>query len=53
MILPRIRDNLLNNSQFDLQRDGIKELICIADGYPDANVVWIRGSCLFFSVLYF
>ncbi len=43
MILPRIRDNLLNHSQFDLQHDGIKELICSADGYPEADVIWIRG----------
>jgi len=46
MIFPRIRDNLLNHSQFDLQHDGIKELICIADGYPEADVFWIRGSFL-------
>jgi len=50
MIYPRIRDNLLNHSQFDLQHDGIKELICIADGYPEADVFWIRG---FFLVFFF
>ncbi|CAF4227659.1 unnamed protein product [Rotaria sp. Silwood2] len=44
MIFPRIRDNLLNHSQFDLQNDGIKELVCIADGYPEADVIWIRAS---------
>ncbi len=43
MIFPRIRDNLRNNSQYDLQNDGIKQLICVADGYPEANVLWIRG----------
>lgn len=56
MILPRIRDNLLNNSQINLQRDGIKELVCVADAYPEADVIWIRGSFLsafdfFFSIL--
>ncbi|CAF2692295.1 unnamed protein product [Rotaria sp. Silwood2] len=44
MIFPRIRDNLLNHSQFDLQNDGIKELVCIADGYPEADVIWIRDN---------
>jgi hypothetical protein len=43
MILPRIRDNLLNHSQINLQHDGIKELLCVADGYPEADVFWIRG----------
>lgn len=43
MILPRIRDNLRNHSQFDLQRDGINELICIADAYPEAEIFWLRG----------
>jgi hypothetical protein len=43
MILPRIRDNLLNHSQINLQNDGIKELVCVADGYPEADVFWIRG----------
>jgi hypothetical protein len=55
MIFPRIRDNLLNHSQFDLQHDGIKELICIADGYPEADVFWIRGSfliVLLFKIMY-
>jgi len=47
MIYPRIRDNLLNHSQFDLQHDGIKELICSADGYPEADVIWIRGFFLY------
>jgi hypothetical protein len=52
MILPRIRDNLLNHSQYDLQHDGIKELYCIADGYPEADVVWIRGFFFsFFSIV--
>ncbi|CAF0916965.1 unnamed protein product [Rotaria sp. Silwood1] len=44
MIFPRIRNNLLNHSQFDLQNDGIKDLVCIADGYPEADVIWIRAS---------
>lgn len=49
MILPRIRDNLLNHSQINLQNDGIKELVCVADGYPEADVFWIRGFfvCVF------
>jgi len=51
MIFPRIRDNLLNNSQYDLQNDGIKQLICIADGYPEANVLWIRGFFFGFFLL--
>jgi hypothetical protein len=51
MVLPRIHNNLLNHSHFDLQYNYIKELICIADGYPIPDVVWIRGflfSCFFF-----
>ncbi|CAF3242388.1 unnamed protein product [Rotaria socialis] len=44
MILPRIRDNLLNHSRIDLQHDGIRELICVADGYPEPEVNWIRAS---------
>ena len=44
MILPRIRDNLRNHTQFDLQQDGINELICIADAYPEAEIFWLRGS---------
>jgi len=53
MIFPRIRNNLLNHSQFDLQNDGIKELICIADGYPEADVFWIRGFSSFFLIVPF
>lgn len=43
MILPRIRNNLLNHSQINLQQDGIKELVCVADAFPEATVSWIRG----------
>ncbi|CAF2073756.1 unnamed protein product [Rotaria magnacalcarata] len=46
MILPRIRDNLLNHSRIDLQHDGIRELICVADGYPEPEATWIRASDL-------
>jgi hypothetical protein len=47
MIFPRIRDNIRNHSQIDLQHDEIKELVCVADGYPAADVIWFRGSfCL-------
>ena len=46
MIFPRIRNNLLNHSRFDLQRDGINELVCVADAYPEAEVVWLRGGFL-------
>lgn len=49
MIFPRIRDNLQNHSRIDLQHDGIKELVCIADGYPETDVTWIRGFLLFAS----
>lgn len=44
MIFPRIRDNLLNQSRFDLQRDQINELVCVADAYPEAEVLWLRGG---------
>lgn len=43
MIYPRIRENLRNHTQIDLQSDGVKDLVCVADGYPEADVVWIRG----------
>ena len=43
MIFSRILDNLLNHSQINLQHDGIKELVCVADAYPEADVLWIRG----------
>ncbi|CAF1057011.1 unnamed protein product [Adineta ricciae] len=44
MIYPRIRENLRNHTQIDLQHDGVKDLLCVADGYPEADVVWIRAS---------
>ena len=43
MIFPRIRDNLRNDSQLDLQHDGVKDVVCRADGYPEVDVAWIRG----------
>ena len=43
MIFPRIRNNLVNHSRFDLQHDEVNRLVCIADGYPEAEVAWIRG----------
>lgn len=46
MVLPYIHNNILNHSYFDLQHNYIKEIVCIADGYPIPDVVWIRG---FFS----
>lgn len=51
MIFPRIRDNLLNHSRFDLQRDGINELVCVADAYPAAEVLWLRGGLPFSALL--
>ncbi|CAF1023620.1 unnamed protein product [Adineta steineri] len=44
MVLPHIHGNLLNNSYFDLQHSDTKTLTCIADGYPNPDVAWIRVS---------
>ena len=46
MIFPRIRDNLRNDSQLDLQHDGVKDIVCRADGYPEVDVAWIRGCSM-------
>jgi hypothetical protein len=43
MIFPRIRENLVNHSRFDLQHDDLHRLVCVADGYPEAEVMWLRG----------
>ena len=47
MIFPRIRENLRNHSQFDLQRDGLNEIVCMADGYPEVEVLWFRGDSIY------
>lgn len=50
MIFPRIRDNLRNDSQLDLQHDGVKDVVCRADGYPEVDVAWIRGCAMLVSL---
>ncbi|CAF4883383.1 unnamed protein product [Rotaria sp. Silwood1] len=42
MVLPRIHTNLQNNSYIDLRHNDMKELVCIANGYPIPDVTWIR-----------
>jgi hypothetical protein len=53
MVLPFIHNNLLNHSYFHLQYNHIKELICIADGYPIPDVVWIRGFVFLFLFIFY
>ncbi len=47
MVLPRIYDNILNHSYFDLQSNPIKTIVCLANGYPIPDVFWIRGFFIF------
>ncbi|CAF2809134.1 unnamed protein product [Rotaria sp. Silwood2] len=44
MVLPRIHNNLQNNSYVDIRHNNMKELVCNADGYPNPDVAWIRVS---------
>ncbi|CAF0867261.1 unnamed protein product [Didymodactylos carnosus] len=45
MVLPRIR-NLENNSHVEMHEDNndVTKLICIGEGYPEPQIVWIRVS---------
>lgn len=43
MVLPRILNDFMNGSSIDLENDYIREIPCIANGYPKPFVVWTRG----------
>ncbi|CAF1567062.1 unnamed protein product [Didymodactylos carnosus] len=45
MVLPRIR-NLDNNSHFEMHEsnNNLKKLVCIGEGYPEPQIMWIRDS---------